>query len=150
MPHPAWFTISSVLLFFVVVFFNLSTTNHKNWEFGTNLFFKGVHKTISFRPVDPIKTFKRSLVENYSNRTKYTCIFLITVCGRYFNLEKKRVHKYIISYRARKVDHFVNDNFSYKYELITHEVTWKTTTFVLYGNTHRNKSNCSSSPHRGG
>lgn len=51
-------------------------------------FFKGVHKTISFRPVDPIKTFKRSLVENYSNRTKYTCIFLITVCGRYFNLEK--------------------------------------------------------------
>lgn len=45
-------------------------------------FSKGVQKTISFRPVDPIKSFKRSLVENCSNRTKYTCMFLITVCGR--------------------------------------------------------------------
>lgn len=44
-------------------------------------FSKGVQKTISFRPVDPIKSFKRSLVDNCLNRTKYTCMFLITVCG---------------------------------------------------------------------
>lgn len=70
-----------VLVFFLVFFLTYRQLIIK-MDSLAQTFFKMCAQNHQFSSRRSYQTFKRSLVENYSNRTKYTCMFLITVCGR--------------------------------------------------------------------